>query len=119
MALRERSSVKAHVTFGDCKRIITLNKGDGLEELHQGFLQLFLDELSQDVSQVKIKFQRHDETFDDYEDVTPDVKLGANTKIKAFVAKSKNEESKKTSTVTQISNWEQADDQRKVGTELL
>ena len=118
MALRSRSSVKAHVTFGDCKRIVTLNNGDGLAELHQGFLQTFLDELSQDASQVEVKFQRHNEEFDDYEDITPDVILKKNTKIKAFIATSKNEESKKTM-VTQISNWERADHQRKVGKELM
>ena len=83
---RRRSSVQAHVTFGDSKRIITLQHGDGLAELHKGFRQTFLDELSQDASQVKIKFQRRQELFDDYEDITPDVKLKMNTKIKAFFA---------------------------------
>lgn len=112
MALRSRSSVKAHVTFGDCKRIVTLNNGDGVAELHQGFLQTFHDELPHDASQVEIKFQRHNDEFDDYEDITPDVKLMEHTKIKAFIAASKNEESKK-AMVPQISNWEQADHQGK------
>ena len=118
MAKSTRSSVKAHVTFGDSKRIIILSKGDGLAELRQGFLRTFLDELSDDASQVKVKFQRHNDEFEDYEDLTPDVILKGNTKIKAFIATSKNEESKKTM-ATEISHWEQAGDQRKVGKELL
>ena len=118
MALRSRSSVKAHVTFGDCKRIVTLNNGDGLAELHQGFFQTFHDELPHDASQVEIKFQRHNDEFDDYEDITSDVKLMEHTKIKAFIATSKNEESKK-AMVPQISNCEQADHQGKVGKELM
>ena len=118
MAQRNGSLVKAHVTFGDCKRIVTLNNGDGLAELHQGFFQTFHDELPHDASQVEIKFQRHNDEFDDYEDITPDVKLMEHTKMKAFIATSKNEEFKKTM-VTQISNWEEADHQRKVGKELM
>ncbi|XP_067043956.1 uncharacterized protein [Acropora muricata] len=112
MAQRNGSIVKAHVTFGDCKRIVTLNNGDGLAELHQGFLQTFHDELPHDAPQVEVKFQRHNDEFDDYEDITPDVKLMEHTKMKAFIATSKNEESKKTM-VTQISNWEEADHERK------
>ena len=118
MALRRGSLVDAHVTFCDCKHIVTLSKGDGLAELHQGFLHIFFDELPHDASQVDVKFQRHNDAFDDYEDITPDVKLMEHTKIKAFIATSKNEESKKTM-VTQISNWEEADHQGKVGKELM
>ena len=118
MALRRGPLVKVHVIFGDCKSIITLKQGDRLAELHKGFLQTFLGELLQDASQVKVKFQRHNYAFNDYEDMTPDMILMGDTKIKAFIAKMKNEESKKTM-VTQNGNWEQADHQRKVGTELL
>lgn len=89
MALRK--SFKVHVTFGDSKRILTLNKGEGVPELRYNFLREFSDELSDDVPPTNIKFQRYNETFNDYEDLKLDAKLTENVKLHAHFTKKMNE----------------------------
>ena len=89
MALRK--SFKVHVTFGDSKRILTLNKGEGVPELRYNFLREFSEELSDDVPPTNIKFQRYNETFNDYEDLKLDAKLTENVKLHAHFTKKMNE----------------------------
>ena len=79
------SSRKAHVTYGDSKRIITYNKGDDVQALRHHFLRVFSDELSDDVAPANVKFQRYDSTFEDYEDLENDGELDKNAKLKAIV----------------------------------
>ena len=79
------SSRKAHVTYGDSKRIITYNKGEAVEELRHHFLRVFSDELSDDVAPANVKFQRYNPTFQDYEDLENDATLDKNAKLKAIV----------------------------------
>ena len=86
-------SFKVHVTFGDSKRVLTLNKGEGVAELRYNFLRCFSDELSDDVPPGNIKFQRYVDKFDDYEDVTSDAKLTENMKLLALSTKAKSQES--------------------------
>ena len=80
-----RKSKKAHVTYGDSKRIITYSKGEEVQELRHHFLRAFSDVLSDDVAPANVKFQRYDPTFDDYEDLENDAELDKNTKLKAIV----------------------------------
>lgn len=79
------SSRKAHVTHGDSKRIISYNKGEGVQELRYHFLRAFSGELPDDVAPANVKFQRYDPTFQDYEDLENDAKLDKNAKLKAIV----------------------------------
>ncbi|XP_068762044.1 uncharacterized protein [Montipora capricornis] len=85
MALRK--SFKVHVTFGDSKRILTLNKGEGVPELRYNFLREFSEELSDEVPPTNIKFQRYNDTFNDHEDLKPDAKLTENAKLLANCTK--------------------------------
>ena len=65
-----RKSRKAHITYGDSKRIITYNKGEAVEELRHHFLRVFSDELSDDVAPANVKFQRYHANSQDYEELT-------------------------------------------------
>ena len=80
-----KESRKAHVTYGDSKRIITYSKGEEVQELRHHFLRVFSDVLSDGVAPANIKFQRYDSTFDDYEDLENDAELDENAKLKATV----------------------------------
>ena len=79
------SSRKAHITYGDSKRIITYNKGEAVEELRHHFLRVFSDELSDDVAPANVKFQRYHDNFQDYEDLANDIQLEDNAKLRVAV----------------------------------
>ena len=79
------SSRKAHVTYGDSKRIITYNKGDDVQALRHHFLRVFSDELSDDVAPANVKFQRYHDNFQDYEDLANDAQLEDNAKLRVIV----------------------------------
>ena len=80
-----RKSRKAHITYGDSKRIITYNKGEAVQELRHHFLRVFSDELSDDVAPANVKFQRYHDNFQDYEDLANDIQLEDNAKLRVVV----------------------------------
>lgn len=80
-----QNSSKAHITYGDSKRIITYNKGEAVQELRLHFLRVFSDELSSDVAPANVKFQRYHDNFQDYEDLANDVQLEDNAKLRVIV----------------------------------
>ena len=77
-----------HVTFSESKRIINFTKEEDLKvkDLRHHFLRSFSDLLSDDVALANVKFQRYDDTFQDYIDLENDAKLEEYAKIKAFIA---------------------------------
>ena len=86
MASNGVDSKKIHVTFGESKRVINFPKEEDLEAkgLRHHFLRSFSDLLS-DVALANVKFQRYDNTFQDYIDLENDAKLEEYAKIKALI----------------------------------
>ena len=71
------------MTFGDSKRIMSYDKGVGVQELRSLFLSVFSDVLADDISPANVKFQVLDEVFKDYVDLGNDQLLEENARIKA------------------------------------
>ena len=84
MATRGKSR-KVHVTYGDSKRVIAYSKGEKVQKLRHHFKRAFSDVLSDDVAPANVKFQRYDDSFQDYEDIAHDVQLEDKVKLKAIV----------------------------------
>ena len=84
--LSKKDSKRVHVTFGDSKRVISLPKGEIVKDLRYHFLRSFSDILSEHVAVANVKFQRFDDTFQDYIDLENDDKLENNGRVKAFIA---------------------------------
>ncbi|KAJ7373610.1 hypothetical protein OS493_011215 [Desmophyllum pertusum] len=82
--MASKKSKKAHVTFGDSKRILSYEKGEDVQELRLLFLRVFSDMLSDDVAPSNVKFQLYDESFKDYVDLGSGIKLEENAKMKAI-----------------------------------
>ncbi|KAL9955868.1 hypothetical protein ACROYT_G037261 [Oculina patagonica] len=79
-----KKSGKAHVTFGDSKRIISYEKDQEVGGLRHRFLQVFSDMLSDDVAPANVRFQQYHDFYDDYVDLENGQKLKENARIKAI-----------------------------------
>lgn len=80
-----RESKKLHVTFGDFKRIVNFQDGEKVQDLRHYFLREFSDILSDDIAPANVRFQRYDDTFEDYTDLAKDAKLRENVKLRVLI----------------------------------
>ena len=80
-----RESKKLHVTFGDFKRIVNFQDGDSVLDLRHYFLREFSDILSDDIAPANVRFQRYDDTFEDYTDLAKDAKLREQLKLRVLI----------------------------------
>ena len=80
--------VKVHVTYDKTKRIISHQKGSEVQALRYGFLKVFSDVLSDQVTPANVIFQRYDDSFSDYVELNTDEKLDDDhIKLLALVSK--------------------------------
>ena len=79
---------KVHVIYEETKRFICISLPKGsVQGLRLLFLQAFSDVLSDQVPPGNVKFQRYDDSFADYVELSNDEKLWHGDKILALVSK--------------------------------
>lgn len=80
-------TVKVHVTFDETKRVVSHQKGAEVQGLRPVFLQVFSDVLSSDIAPAQVKFQRYDDKFEDYVELSNEERFEEDIKIRALVTK--------------------------------
>lgn len=80
-------TVKVHVTFDETKRVLSHQKGAEVQGLRPVFLQVFSDVLSSDIAPAQVKFQRYDDKFEDYVELSNEERFEEDIKIRALVTK--------------------------------